>query len=204
MSNLSRYIIIGLLLSYYSCKSSPTNSSDTDVLIPANVGSTWTYEISDSYTNGTFQEIHTIKGTRTFDGKVFSILEMNGDNGAYIDTLFFRNTSEGLEFLSVEENEPYISLLLKYPAEDGEEYTYTGEDMTEWEVTVSKNSIEVPSGIYEVLTYSTKWYLNTANDEYVLFHRSFTPEIGMIQDIDASNYPYAPETSQKLISYKLE
>ena len=169
--SLASFLLIGLLISgvlISACDSGGSNGDGQSALIPLETGNSWTYEgIVDGVGNAT--GTISISGTRTINGTEYHAFSRSGESEAdYFadkrgDGIFVRNSFDSEEFL------------LKYPAEDGEIYDYTDDAGVTYQVTVSKQSVEVEAGTFE----SVRYEIDGPDPDVDV--ATFAPGVGLIQ-----------------------
>ncbi len=159
-----------------ACDSGGSNGGGQSALIPLETGNSWTYE-------GGLGGTVSISGTRTINGTEY--YEFSGSGSSYFadargDGIFVRDNFDPEEFL------------LKYPVEDGEIYDYTDGEGVTYQVTVSKQSVEVEAGTFDAVKYEIDGPDPAADVA------TFAPGVGLIQ-IDAG---YSRDA--ELTSYDVE
>lgn len=130
-----------------ACDSGGSSSGGTSgVLIPLEEGNRWEAEINGEgtataeVTSG--NEINVTVNFEFVDPRDGSFRVPEQSNGFLLESL----TSP---FGGFPDGEASRVILLKFPVEDGDNYTYTDADEVTYEVTVSRTSESVPAGDYE-------------------------------------------------------
>jgi len=175
-------LMFGTLIS--ACDSGGSNGGGQSALIPLETGNSWTYE---GVVDGVGNETGTISisDTRTINGREYHAFSRSGESEAdyFVDErgdgIFVRDRFDPEEFL------------LKYPAEDGEIYDYTDDAGVTYQVTVSKQSVDVEAGTFEAVKYEID---GPDPDADVA---TFAPGVGLIQFEAGSD-------DAELISYDVE
>lgn len=126
-----------------ACDSGGSNGGGQSGLIPLETGNTWTYEGIIGGVGGARGTV-SISGTRTVNGTEY--YEVSSSEGSYFvdsrgDGMYVRDSFDPEEFL------------IKYPVEDGEIYDYTDSGGVTYQVTVSKQSVEVEAGTFDAVKY---------------------------------------------------
>ncbi|XWN37862.1 MAG: hypothetical protein ROO71_02820 [Balneola sp.] len=177
-------LTIALLLISCKSNSSSSESEKENTLYPIEIGNEWTYEINDSGSRSAYR--NTVEESKDINENTYYIVSTYyvEDSRYFEDSYAIRNTNDGTYLGWYFDGEYFDDLFFPYPVEDGFQYNYSGDNSEDYEIAVREESIVVPSGVYEVYTYSVKEFRD--NGGYWLYNYSFSPGIGLVQEIDSS------------------
>jgi len=137
-----------------ACDSGGGNDGDEgqSALMPLKVGNSWTYEVpqGDGSTEATLEITRSV----TIDDEQHYEMDPGLDQYETDGEPFLVRT-EGDGVYVMEED--LVGFPLKYPAEDGEIYTYTDDDGNEYRITITDQTITVPAGTFDCLQYEIEF-----------------------------------------------
>jgi hypothetical protein len=173
-------LIAGALVS--ACDSGGSNGGEQPVLIPLEVGNSWTYEgivggVGNSSGTISISDTRTVNGTEYYE---FKSSEVTYFVDKREDGMFVRDNFDPEEFL------------LRYPVDDGEIYDYTDSGGVTYQVTVSKQSVEVEAGTFDAVKYD----INGPDPQVET--ATFAPGVGLVRFDDGGR------NDAELISYNVE
>lgn len=147
--------------------------ADEEVLIPLEEGNTWTIEIKElPPPDGGDPEEERVSFRVDSEGNAVVFESTSGE--LRDTTVLTEKKSEGLLVGPNLENRD--NFLLKFPVEAGDAYEYTdAEGKHTFQITVSRETVEVPAGTFKTLVYSIREDGRDTVDDRVYVKPGFGP-----------------------------
>ena len=163
----------GVLVS--ACDSGGSNGGEQSALIPLEVGNSWTYEgivggVGNASGTISISDTRTVNGTEYYEFSSSEVTYFVDERG---DGMFVRDSFDPEEFL------------LRYP-------DYTDSGGVTYQVTVSKQSVEVEAGTFDAVKYDID------GPDPQVETATFAPGVGLVRFDDSGG------NDAELISYDVE
>lgn len=175
-------LFAALAFTMAGCDSSDSSSTDdsesTPTLIPLDDGNTWMLSVDGGFIDQVEVEVN---GTTTINGELYREIDIlaSASGSTFGRTYVARETSNGIYIARPDTSEAGIQLygfLLRSDISDGGAYVHTDERGNSYDVSVSAQTITVPAGSFEALTYRATRQSNGNTD--IAF---IAPGIGPVQ-----------------------
>lgn len=131
-----------------SCnKSNPVGPSGGQQIWPLNTGDTWVYEVTDYDSTGvavgSTTVAYSVTSDTAFEGSTW--YHLSGGSPTY-----YTNKSDGFWLLYSNSSSSQQQLMYKYPAEDGDSWSYGPDTIS---VQSTDTSVTVPEGTHDCFEY---------------------------------------------------